>query len=195
MFRNGSLVRVPQKREHIKNNLEQIVIYSKACLRPRHLAGGIISPIAVEPDHAPFHAPGNPDHAGVLADRVMHGVPAAVADHGNCGTEPARYCLGCPGAKGRLPHRVEPDDLQVGIPEIDLLSRKSARRSYRVRLRRAAKRRRSAARSGRGPFPAIPPHWLAPACQRQSKDAIKSDRRPRNPAIISKLPELFAIVA
>src|SRR6185312_9292153 len=88
---------------------------------PGHLAGGVIGPIAVETGHAPFDAPGSADHAGILADRVVHLVLAAVADIGRCGAEPARNCVRRPRAERDLAHALEPDDLQVRVPVLAFL--------------------------------------------------------------------------
>ena len=40
-------------------------------LRPRHPAGRVIGPVAVEPDHAPFHAPADAEPARSLEDRIV----------------------------------------------------------------------------------------------------------------------------
>jgi hypothetical protein len=45
---------------------------------PRHLALRIIGPVAVEADHAPFHAVTCPQHAGVLNDRIVDQVLFAI---------------------------------------------------------------------------------------------------------------------
>src|SRR5215470_5566743 len=47
-------------------------------LRLRHLAVRTVSPVAVEPDHAPFDAGQDADHPSVLGDRVIDGAPDAV---------------------------------------------------------------------------------------------------------------------
>src|ERR1700694_5350792 len=37
----------------------------------RHLAGRVEGPIAIDPDHAPFDAPGRADQRGILTHRVI----------------------------------------------------------------------------------------------------------------------------
>ena len=64
---------IPQQMRTFKNKLsESPGGKSAAGSGPRHLAGRVVGPVAVEPDHAPFDAPGRADHAGVLADGVVH---------------------------------------------------------------------------------------------------------------------------
>src|SRR5215831_18454813 len=89
--------------------------------RAGHLTARVVSPIAVEPDHAPFHTPGHPDHAGIFADRVTDLVPAAVADQGHRGAEAPRDGSSRPGPERDLAHPLEVEDLQVGVPETALL--------------------------------------------------------------------------
>src|SRR5260370_37572620 len=53
---------------------------NSARLRARHLAGGVVGPVAVEPDDAPLDAPARADHAGILDDGIMDDVSAAIRD-------------------------------------------------------------------------------------------------------------------
>src|SRR5512139_1270183 len=48
--------------------------------RPRHPAGGIVGPVAVEPDHAKFDARPNTCKAAILDDGKVHRAHLAVAD-------------------------------------------------------------------------------------------------------------------
>src|SRR5262245_18514288 len=70
-------------------------------LWPGHPAGGVIGPVAVEPDDAPLDAPARADHAGVLGDRIVDGVLAAVRDLDDAAAEAARNGVGGPGAGTR----------------------------------------------------------------------------------------------
>ena len=80
-----------------------------------HLAGGIEGPVAVEPDHAPLHAPARADEAGILADRIMHRPLAAITDQGDGATESARDRVGCPGPERGFTHLLEIDENVVFI--------------------------------------------------------------------------------
>src|SRR5262249_43219132 len=76
-------------------------------LRPRHLAGRVVGPVAVEPDDAPLDAPGGADHAAILGDGVMNDVPAAVRDFDDAAAEPAWNGLRGPGAERGLADLLE----------------------------------------------------------------------------------------
>src|SRR5262249_45491831 len=91
------------------------------CLGPRHLAGRIVRPVAVETDDAPLDAPGHADHAGVLTDRVIHRMISPVAYSRDSCTVAARYRLRSPWAVCDFPYSVEADDLQIVLPEPTLL--------------------------------------------------------------------------
>src|SRR5262249_33001827 len=54
-------------------------------LRLRHLAGGVVGPVAIDADHAPFNAPDRADRAAVLDDGIVHRPPAAIRDQGHAG--------------------------------------------------------------------------------------------------------------
>src|SRR2546430_1656914 len=82
----------------------------------RHLAGRVVGPVAIEPDHAPFDAPLGADHAGVLGNRIMDGVLAAVRDLDHAAAETARDGVGGPGAERGLANLLETDDLEVDVP-------------------------------------------------------------------------------
>src|SRR5262249_19780455 len=80
-----------------------------------------IRPVRVGADSDPLGSPGQADHAGVLTDRVIHGMITPVANsRDNCAVA-ARYRLRSPWAVRDFPYSVEADDLQVGIPEPTLL--------------------------------------------------------------------------
>src|SRR5450756_962665 len=95
--------------------------FDRPALGLRHLAGRVIGPVAVEADHAPFDAPGHADHAGILADPVIHPVLAPVTDRGHRRAEPARNGSLRPGPVGGFAHPLEVENLQVGVPELALL--------------------------------------------------------------------------
>src|ERR1044072_9682088 len=94
-------------------------------LWPRHAAGGIVGPVAVEPDHAPFDTPAHPEPAGVLRDRVMDRVLGAIGSVGDAVAEAARDRLrgAGPGPEGDLADTVDSQDLQVRGPELAFLVR------------------------------------------------------------------------
>src|SRR4029078_8174117 len=91
------------------------------CLRARHVAWGVVRPVAVEADDAPLDTPRQADHASVVHDRVIHCVLAPVAYSRDSRAVAARYRLGRPWAVCDFPYAVETDDLQVGIPEATFL--------------------------------------------------------------------------
>ena len=57
---------------------------------PRHQAGWVVGPIAVERDDAPMDAPGYAEPASVLADRVMERVPYTIGNDRYCAAETTR---------------------------------------------------------------------------------------------------------
>src|ERR1044071_4718653 len=81
------------------------------------LAVGVIGPIAIEPDHAPLHAPVGADHAAILDDRVADGAPHAVGNQRAPAAEPARNGAVGPGPESHLLDLIEAVDPQVGVPE------------------------------------------------------------------------------
>src|SRR5438128_957914 len=93
---------------------------SRQTLRPRHAAGGIVGPVAVEPDHAPLHAPANAEPAGIFANRIVDGMGRAIRDPRDPAAEAARDRLrrALPGAERGLADAIDADDFQVGIPEL-----------------------------------------------------------------------------
>src|SRR5580704_3636548 len=113
-------------------------------LRSRHLAARVIGPIAIKADHTPFDAPGHADHAGVLADPVVHRVLFAIVDQGYCLAEPARDGASGPGLGDDFVYPLEIKDSQVRVPELafllrkargDLVERGFARRQHAVEAR------------------------------------------------------------
>src|SRR4051794_28001482 len=92
-------------------------------LGPRHAAGGIIGPVAVEPDHAPFHPPADAKPAGGFQDRVMDRVACPVRDARDAAAEAARDRLGCaaPRPECRFPDPVDAENFQIGSPEFSFL--------------------------------------------------------------------------
>src|SRR6516162_3989513 len=80
--------------------------------RPRHFAGWIVGPIAIEAFHAPFDAPAFADYAEVFADRIMHGVLEAVGHEGKRAAVPARDGMRRPRPKCGLANLLESDDDQ-----------------------------------------------------------------------------------
>src|SRR5215468_2929475 len=87
-----------------------------AGLRARHLATGIVSPIAIEPDDAPLDAPARADHAGVLGDGIMDGVSAAIGDLDDAATVAAWNGLRGPRPERGLADVLEIEDAQIGRP-------------------------------------------------------------------------------
>src|SRR5262249_40928357 len=85
-------------------------------LGARHLASGIVSPVAIEPDDAPLDAPARADHAGVLGDGIMDGVSAAVGDLDDAAAVAAWNGLRGPRAKRGLADVLEIEDAQIGCP-------------------------------------------------------------------------------
>src|SRR5215475_3542279 len=96
-----------------------------SCLRSRHFASRIVSPVAIQSDHTPFDTPEHPDHVGVLADRVVHSMFAPVRDCCNGGAEAARDRVGRPWPECDFPHPLIANDLQTGIPEPAFLLREA----------------------------------------------------------------------
>src|SRR5258708_37585528 len=78
-----------------------------ARLWPRHLAGGVVGPIAVEPDDAPRDAPAGAVHAAILGDGIIDDVPAAVRDLDDAAAKPAWNGLRGPGAERGLADLLE----------------------------------------------------------------------------------------
>src|SRR5262245_52265743 len=85
-------------------------------LRPRHLAGRVVGPVAVEPDDAPLDAPAGTDHAAILGDGIMDDVPAAVRDLDDAAAETAWNGLCGPRAERGLADLLEIEDAQIGGP-------------------------------------------------------------------------------
>src|SRR5215472_8671935 len=85
--------------------------------RPRRPAGRVVGPVAVEPDHAPLDPPVGADHAGVLLDRIVDRVPAAVGDLDAAAAEAPRDALRRPGAERGLADILETDDGEIAGPE------------------------------------------------------------------------------
>src|SRR4030088_128969 len=89
---------------------------------PRHLAGRIVGPVAVEADHAPLDTPIGTDHAGVLGDGVVDGVLAAVGDFDDAAAESTWDGLCGPRTKCRFADLREIDDSEVAVPVPALLA-------------------------------------------------------------------------
>src|SRR5215831_11044971 len=87
----------------------------------RHLAGGTVGPVAIEPDHAPLDPPAGADHAGVLGDAVVDRLLAAVRGLDDTAAEAARNAVGGPRPKGGLAQPLEIHDLEIGIPVLVFL--------------------------------------------------------------------------
>src|SRR3954468_14203048 len=92
-------------------------------LGPRHTAGRVVGPVAVEPDDTPFDAPANAQPAGVFQDRIMDDMPSAVGDLRDAMTESAGNRLRCapPGPERNLTHPFDADNLQVRRPVLGFL--------------------------------------------------------------------------
>src|SRR5207248_6037647 len=93
-------------------------------LGPGSPAFRVVSPVAIDPDHAPLDAPTATDHAAVLDDRIADRPPVAVRDLDAAGAEPARNGAVGPGPVGDFADLVEVRDLQIGVPEPAFLGRK-----------------------------------------------------------------------
>src|SRR5262249_53772915 len=85
-------------------------------LRPRHFAGRVVGPVAVEPDDAPLDAPAGADHAAILGDGIVDDVSAAVRDFDDAAAEAAWNGLRGPRAERGLADLLEIDDPQIGGP-------------------------------------------------------------------------------
>src|SRR5258708_5253009 len=94
-------------------------------LRPRRPAGGIIGPVAVETDDAPFHALTGADHAAVLHDRIIDPMPLAVGNQDRGGAEPSWNRARGPRLPSDLLDFLEPHDCKGRIPEPAFLGGKS----------------------------------------------------------------------
>src|SRR5262245_6305949 len=99
----------------------QTVIAGFIRLRTRHLTRGVVGPVPVKPHNAPLDTPEHSDDPGVLADRIIHGVVAPIADSRDRGAEAAWNRLGSPRPECNFTHPVEPQNLQVRIPETAFL--------------------------------------------------------------------------
>src|SRR5262245_10740656 len=99
----------------------QTVIAGFIRLRTRHLTRGVVGPVPVKPHNAPLDTPEHSDDPGVLADGIIHRVVPPVADSRDRGAEAARNCFGSPGAERNFTYPVEPQNLQVRIPETAFL--------------------------------------------------------------------------
>src|SRR5690606_38676415 len=93
---------------------------------PGRAASGAIGEVAVDADHAPFHAPGGADQSAVLDDGIADRPPAPVRGLGAAAAEAAGHGAGRPRPERHLPNAVEGHDLQAGVPELALLEGKTA---------------------------------------------------------------------
>src|SRR5262245_38898863 len=84
-----------------------------------HAAARVVGPVAVEADHAPFHAPACTDKAGILADPVVDRTGARVGNEGEATAKAAGNGIGrpAPGPVGRLTDAVDLHDEQGRLPE------------------------------------------------------------------------------
>jgi len=80
------------------------------------LAGRVISPITIKPDHTPFHSPPDPDHPGVLGYGIMDDVRAPIGNVDEATSKPTRYGVCRPRAKRSLKNFFEHDYLEIIIP-------------------------------------------------------------------------------
>src|SRR6476659_10911181 len=85
---------------------------------PRHLAGRVEGPVAVEAVDAELDAPGHADHAEVLAHRVVDAALDAVRQRGRRGAEPARDVVETPRPPADAADVLVFDDLEVRVPEL-----------------------------------------------------------------------------
>src|SRR4051794_36797956 len=87
----------------------------------RRLAGWIVGPVAVEPDHAELDAVAEAREAAILDDGIIHRARFAVADQRGRRAIAPRDVVGLPGPEGELVHPVVAGDLQRRVPERALL--------------------------------------------------------------------------
>src|SRR5579871_3904395 len=90
-------------------------------LRSRGLAEGVVGPVAVQPDHAPFDALAEAGKAAVLDDRIVDAMHLAVTQHHAAGAVAARDVVGLPGPEGDLVNIAIGFDLELRIPVHALL--------------------------------------------------------------------------
>src|SRR3954471_4122535 len=88
---------------------------------PRCFAGGVVSPVAVEPDDAELDAVAETGETAILDNRIIYRARLAVADHRGGDAITPRDVVGLPGAERDLVDAVIPGDLQRRIPERALL--------------------------------------------------------------------------
>src|SRR5688500_7832849 len=86
--------------------------------RPRHAAGRIVGPVAVESDDAPLPPPADSEAAGVLEDGVVAGMASAVADAGDAVAEPARDRLrgALPWPESNFSDPLDAEDFKIRVP-------------------------------------------------------------------------------
>src|SRR5437764_7831414 len=91
--------------------------------RPRHAAGWIVGPVAVEADQAPLHAPADAEPAGSFQDRIMDRVAGAVGDVRHRVAEAARNGLrrAAPRPECDFPNTIDADDVEVRGPVLRFL--------------------------------------------------------------------------
>src|SRR6476620_9122845 len=106
----------PAPESRLSEDLSNSLGSNETRLRLRHLAGRVVRPVAIEADHAPLDTPAGADHPGVLGDRVVDGMLAAVGDLDDPATEAARNAVGRPGAERGLADPFEIDDPEIGDP-------------------------------------------------------------------------------
>src|SRR3954465_9999521 len=88
---------------------------------PRHLAGRVEGPVAVEAVDAELDAPGHADHAEVLAHRVVDAALHAVRQGGRGGGEPAGDVVEPRGPPADAADVLVFDDLKARVPELRFL--------------------------------------------------------------------------
>src|SRR5204862_6252079 len=94
-------------------------------LRPRHPAGRVVGPVAVETDHTPLDAPAHAEPAGVFQDRIVDGTARAVRHARDPMAEAARDGLrrASPRPECDLPDTIDAHELKIRTPELGFLVR------------------------------------------------------------------------
>src|SRR5262249_48012653 len=82
------------------------------------LAGRVVGPIAVEPDHAPLDALAEAGKAAVLDDGIVQCVDGFVIELHAAGAIASRDIVGLPGPEGDLVDIAVARNPQLGIPEV-----------------------------------------------------------------------------